>query len=214
MSETDTLGFPHRHVAGSTGWTILALHATGGDENQLLPLVRSLAPGAAILSPRGQVLEGGTIRRFFVRSPDGTLDLEDLATRTDEVAAFVREATAHYDLDPARIVALGYSNGANVATELLLRHPGLLRGAGLLRPVLAHRPTDVGGLDGTAVLVAAGSADAYASATEIEQLATMLREAGATVDVTTAPAGHELTDGDLHAAAAWLERIQQPEPDA
>src|SRR5471032_676378 len=155
MSAQD-LGFQHVFEPGVSGWTILLLHGTGGDEHDLVPLGRQLAPGAALLSPLGKVREGSA-PRFFRRLAVGQLDIPDLLVRTDELAEFVRAGAAAYGLDPARIVALGLSNGANIAVSVLFRHPGLLRGAGLLRPMLPYEPEATLELAGTDVLVDAGS---------------------------------------------------------
>ena len=153
--------FAHRYEPGSGPATLLLLHGTGGDEHQLIELGRQLAPGAALLSPRGQVLEGGVAPRFFARRGIGNLDLDDLRLRGDQLARWVKEACAHYDRDAGRVVALGYSNGANIAVELLFRHGGLLRGAALLRPMLPYRPQEPLSLAGTDVLIASGDADPY-----------------------------------------------------
>src|SRR5687768_2905514 len=119
----------HRHC------TLLLLHGTGGDENDLIPLGRALLPGAGMLSPRGKVLENG-MPRFFRRIAEGVFDQEDLATRTDELAQFIEQSVKEYKLDAKSIVAVGFSNGANIAGSLLLRHPGVLRGAILLSPMV------------------------------------------------------------------------------
>lgn len=111
--------------------TLLVLHGTGGDENDLLPLGKALAPSAALLSPRGKVLENG-MPRFFRRLAMGVFDEKDLKARTHELASFIRESIASYDLDSDKIIAVGYSNGANIASSVLLLYPGLLKGAVLL----------------------------------------------------------------------------------
>jgi phospholipase/carboxylesterase len=195
--------FAHRYEPGSGPATLLLLHGTGGDEHQLVDLGRRLAPEAALLSPRGQVLEGGVAPRFFARRGVGDLDLEDLRRRGDELAAWVAEACAHYGRDPGRVIALGYSNGANIAVELLFRHGGTLRGAALLRPMLPYRPDEPLSLAGTPVLIASGDADPYSSPQQIEELAELLAAGGAEVQVSRQPVGHELTQGDLDAVAAW-----------
>jgi predicted esterase len=200
----DDLSFAHVFEAGAKPWTLLLLHGTGGDEQDLLPLGRQLLPGAALLSPRGQVSEGG-MPRFFARLAVGQLDIPDLLTRTDDLAAFVRGAGNRYALDTKRIVAVGLSNGANVAVSLLLRHPGLLRGAVLLRPMLPYEPQTALALDGTDVQIAAGEGDPFSSPDQSRRLAEILTAAGATIATTTEPgAGHALTQGDLLRARQWL----------
>jgi phospholipase/carboxylesterase len=201
------LGFEHLFEPGTSGWTLLLLHGTGGDERDLVPLGRQLAPAAALLSPRGKVLENG-MPRFFRRLAVGQLDIPDLLERTDELAAFAGAAAAAYELDPARIVALGFSNGANIAASLLLRRPEVLRGAALLRPMLPYEPDEAPDLDGTDVLVDAGASDEYSSLDQTERLVQVLREAGARVAVHVEPgAGHGLTQNDLAQAARWLANL-------
>src|SRR5881394_3555931 len=136
------LGFIHRYeppAADAGPITLLLLHGTGGDEHDLLPLGRVLLPGAGMLSPRGQVSEHGA-NRFFRRLAEGVFDQEDLARRTEALAAFVEAAARAYGFDRAGVVAVGFSNGANIAVSLLLRHPGVLRAAVLLRPMVPFEP--------------------------------------------------------------------------
>ena len=201
------LGFAHVFEPGTLPWTLLLLHGTGGDEHDLVPLGRTLLPGATILSPRGRVSEAG-MPRFFRRHAVGQLDIPDLLVRTDELAGFVTAAAAEYRLDPGRIAAVGLSNGASIAVSLLFRHPGLLRGAVLLRAMLPYEPDDDLRLDGTGVLVAAGEGDPFSSADQVRRLGELLSAAGARVATTTAPgAGHGLTQGDLAGAARWLQTL-------
>jgi predicted esterase len=203
---TPGLGFEHAFERGSSPTTLLLLHATGGDEHQLVALGRDLAPTATLLSPRGKVLEDGVTRRFFARRSLTDLDIPDLLARTDELADFVAAATAEYGLDPARVVALGYSNGANIAASLLLRRPEVLSGAALLRPTLPYEPDALPALDGIHVLVATAARDPYVEPGRAERLVEVLESAGAEVTTRVADAGHELTEHDLTAAHRWLER--------
>lgn len=202
------LGFEHVLVPGRGRTTLLLLHGTGGDEHQLVELGRQLAPDASLVSPRGKVLEG-TMARFFRRRAVGELDIPDLLARTDELAAFLAAATTEYGLDAARVVAVGYSNGANIAASLLLRRPGTLLGAVLLRPMLPYEPDDALSLAGTSVLVAAGSRDPYVPSDQSERLAEVLRGAGAEVELRVADAGHELTRSELSGAASWIARLEE-----
>lgn len=203
MNATTSLGFAHVYEAGSSDWTLLLLHGTGGDEHDLVPLGRRLAPSGALLSPRGKVLEAG-MPRFFRRLAIGQLDIPDLLARTDELAAFVTAAAAQYGRDPAKIAALGFSNGANIAVSLLLRHSSLLGAAALLRPMLPYEPEGPVELDGTAVLIAAGEGDPYSSPQQTQRLAEVLGSAGADVTVRVEPgAGHGLGAGDLRALERW-----------
>jgi len=199
--------FIHRYEPGGGGATLLLLHGTGGDEHQLIDLGRQLAPSAALLSPRGQVLEDGVAARFFARRGAGNLDLDDLRRRGEGLATWVAEAAAHYARDPARVIAVGYSNGANVAVELLFRHGGLLRGAALLRPMLVYRPEEPIALPGTDVLIAAGDADPYSSPQQVQELSEVLAAGGAEVELVRQATGHGLVQGDLDVLAAWVAAL-------
>ena len=198
-------GFIHRFVPPERDdpTTLLLLHGTGGDENDLLPLGRMLDEEAALLSPRGKVLENG-MPRFFRRLSMGVFDEEDLVRRTHELAGFVEEATSEYGLDPQRLFAVGFSNGANIAASLLLLHPGLLAGAVLLRamvPFEAETPSD---LQGTPVYLAAGRSDQMVPPESTERLAKLLREAGAEVTLDWQPGGHGIGPAEIEGARAWL----------
>jgi predicted esterase len=206
-SERADLGFVHRFEPGSSPWTLLLLHGTGSNEHDLIGLGRELAPEAALLSPRGKVLEGGVSPRFFARHGVGNLDLDDLRFRAGELADFVLAAAEAYGRDPSRIVALGYSNGANIAVGLLYRRPGLLRGAVLLRAMLPYVPDPLPDLAGTDVLVAAGRRDPYSPPESTAGLVEVLEGAGAAVRANVAPAGHELTQEDLAVAAEFIRGL-------
>lgn len=205
---TDTLlDHLHAYEPGSGPWTLLLLHGTGGDERDLLGLGRQLAPEASLLSPRGRVREGGTTNRFFARRSANDIDVPDMLARTDDLAAFVAAATDRYDLDADRIVALGYSNGANIALAALLTHPDLLRAAALLRPVLYHEPAPVPDLSGVHVLAASGALDPYSPPAQLDRLRDVLERSGATLQQHVDPeAGHGLVERDLAVTAAWLRR--------
>ncbi|HEY8612105.1 MAG TPA: alpha/beta hydrolase, partial [Roseomonas sp.] len=162
------------------------------------------APGAALLSPRGQVLENG-MPRFFRRLAEGVFDEDDLRRRTDELAAFIRGAQAEHGL--AAPVALGFSNGANIAASLLLRHPGLLRGAALLRAMVPFRDPPAARLDGTKVLLLSGTADPVVPAANSAALAALLNDAGATVTHHALPLGHGLSQMDVSLTRDWLAAL-------
>jgi predicted esterase/catechol 2,3-dioxygenase-like lactoylglutathione lyase family enzyme len=207
----DALGFVHRYsppssageLAGST--TLLLLHGTGGDEEDLLPLGRAVLPGAGMLSPRGKVLERGA-PRFFRRLAEGVFDQEDLARRTVELGQFVRSAVKTYELAPDGVVAVGFSNGANIAASLLLKDPGLLRGAVLLSPMVPFELDELPDLTGTAVFIGAGRADPIAPAEQAERLAAMLRQAGADVTLHWTPGGHGITKSEVDAVHRWIDQ--------
>jgi len=202
---TRDLGFAHVYEparqAGAP--TLLMLHGTGGDEHDMLPLAKALAPAASILSPRGKVVEHG-MPRFFRRLAEGVFDEADLRVRATELATFVAAAAAHYGFEPSRIVAVGFSNGANIAAGVLLLHPGVLSGAVLFRAMVPLVPATPSDLSGTRVLISNGRQDPLVAPAETERLARMMRDAGAAVDVHWEPAGHQLTNGDVAAARAWL----------
>lgn len=206
---TDDLGFVHRFVPGSADnadTTLLMLHGTGGDEDSLLPLGRALLPGAAMLSPRGQVNENGALR-FFRRLREGVFDQEDLARRTDDLAAFVRVAAQEYGFDLSRLVAAGFSNGANIAGSLLLKHPGLVQRAVLLAPMVPFEPSPLPDLAGTSVFIGAGRADTMVPPQLTERLAELLRESGASVTLHWESGGHSITPTEITAAAQWLRGL-------
>lgn len=203
MSE---LGFAHRAEPPSDPGapTLLLLHGTGGNENDLIPLAKMLASRAGILSPRGQVLEQG-MPRFFRRLSEGVFDLDDLRRRTGELAEFVTAASKHYGFDPHHVIAVGFSNGANIAASLLLLHPGVLSGAILLRAMVPLVPDPLPRLPQTPVLLSNGRHDPLVKPEETERLADLLTRAGADVTLAWQAAGHEATRADIIASRKWLE---------
>jgi phospholipase/carboxylesterase len=200
------LGFIHRYEHGLAETTLLLLHGTGGDENDLIPLGRELAPDANLLSPRGKVLENG-MPRFFKRLAMGRFDLEDLAVRTDELAVFIDGAADRYGFDRAALVAVGFSNGANIAASLLLRHPGKVLNAALLHALLPFEPDARVDLGGTSVLITSGSQDTMIPSAMSAHLAEELGEFGADVEHAIFPGGHNLSLQELETAKAWLEKV-------
>jgi phospholipase/carboxylesterase len=207
MSDT-RLNFIHRFQSGSrAGATpLLLLHGTGGNENDLLSLGEALAPGAPLLSPRGKVLEHG-MPRFFRRLAEGVFDLEDLRFRAGELAEFVKAARESYDLGEIAPIAVGYSNGANVAGALLLLHPGILSGALLLRPMVPLVPESLPALNGVRVLIAAGRNDPVVPTDQARALADLLGSAGADVTLHGSNAGHGLTREDLEVGERWMQEL-------
>ncbi len=202
--------FTHNYFpepSGTSANTLLLLHGTGGDEHDLLPLGRLLDPNANLLSPRGNVLENG-MPRFFRRLSEGVFDVPNLIAQAQTLSEFVSGAAHIYGFDPARVTAAGFSNGANIAAALLLLHPGVLRAAILLHPMVPLVPEVLPDLAGTAVFIGAGRRDPIASEEETERLAALLRAAGADVTVAWQPGGHALTREEAEAAATWLK--EQP----
>ncbi|HWS81131.1 MAG TPA: alpha/beta hydrolase [Rubrobacter sp.] len=202
------LGFVHRYVPGEdeSGPTLLLLHGTGGNEEDLAPLGETLAPGGALLSPRGKVSEYGA-PRFFRRLAEGVFDHEDLLFRTHELAEFVQAASEEYGFDASKVVAVGYSNGANVAASTILLHPGLLRAAVLFRAMVPFEPEVTPDLSGMPVFIAAGRMDRMIPPDNTQRLADILLEAGADVDLRWRDAGHPLTYEDVAEAKAWLSDV-------
>jgi predicted esterase len=192
---------PHPHAP-----TLVLLHGTGGDEHDMIPL-GGLMPGANLLSPRGQVLENG-MPRFFRRLAEGVFDIDDLKARAAGLADFVTAAAAHYAFDASRVVAMGYSNGANIASAVLLLRPGILKGAVLFRAMVPLEPELLPALSGTRVMISNGEVDPIVSREETERLARLLQRAGANVEVHWQPAGHQLMPGDFSVAKAWLQSIK------
>ncbi|MCE5200691.1 MAG: alpha/beta hydrolase [Armatimonadota bacterium] len=183
---------------------LLLLHATGGDENQMVPIAHTLAPEATFLSPRGKIVENGNAR-FFRRFAEGVFDEEDLVFRTSELAEFVEKACMEYSLDCSNIIAIGYSNGANIAASLLLLQPQVLAGAVLFRPMVPLIPQKIPKLDGKRIFIAAGKSDPIVSVEQTMQLCDLLRQAGADVTLHWEDSGHAIVGGDIKAARNWME---------
>jgi predicted esterase len=203
MSEQAPEEFVYQFVPGPSPVTLLLLHGTGGDERDLIPLGRALAPEASLLSPRGKVLENG-MPRFFRRLAEGVFDLEDLKLRTRELAEFVTRAQRVNGFDPDRVIAVGFSNGANMAASLLLLVPDLLAGAVLFRGMLPLEPEQSPELEEVAVFISAGRHDPYAPVERVESLARVLTAAGAEVTLRWDPGGHAIDAAAVDAAREWL----------
>ncbi len=201
----DDLDFVHVHEPGTTGQTVLLLHGTGGNETDLIPLGRMIAPNSTFISPRGKVLENG-MPRYFRRLAEGVFDMEDLHYRTDELRRFVVATREAYGVDPENLTVVGYSNGANIAASMLLGGDPPFRRAILLRAMLPFEPETLPDLSGVSVLINAGKADPLIPADQTERLADLLRQAGASVDLEWLAPGHGLVREDVDTAKAWLER--------
>jgi predicted esterase len=193
----------YRFIPGTGDRTLLLLHGTGGNENDLLPLGQSIDPDASLLSPRGRVLENGA-PRFFRRLAEGVFDEKDVVARAHELANFVSAAAKKHGFDQNTLVAIGYSNGANIASAMMLLGLLKFRGAILFRPMvpLSHPPD--ASLENGAVLICGGRFDPIATPDQISALTELLRDRKAEVEVRILESGHELTDADVEAARDWL----------
>lgn len=200
------LGFIHRFRPAATGVsdTILALHGTGGTEDDLIGIAQTVAPGAAVISPRGKVLEAGA-PRFFRRLAEGVFDPAEVRSRGEELAKFIRQAVTHYALDPARVFALGYSNGANIASTVMLVDPDVIRASVLLRPMLVFEPEEKADLSGKAVFVSAGRVDPIVPTDTVEKLVALLEDRGAEVTLKWQLGGHNLVPSEIKEATDWLD---------
>lgn len=184
---------------------LLLLHGTGGSEHDLLRMGRMLSPGGALLSPRGDVSEGGALR-FFPRVAEGVFDAEEVAHRAQALADFVLSAAKHYNIDPGRLIAVGFSNGANVAGAMLLLRPETLAGAVLFRPmVVLDLPAAPSSLVGKRVLITNGSTDPLVPADHPQRLSDLFRSGGAEVTCRVHAASHALVQADVTAARDWLQ---------
>ncbi len=202
----------HTYVArpasqgASAAPTLLLLHGTGGDEHDLISLGQRVAPSFNMLSPRGNVLENG-MPRFFRRLREGVFDLADLERRTGELARWIPDACAHEGFDPARVIALGYSNGANIAANVLLRQPGVLKGAALLRAMVTNPEPGLHQPGSTPVLLVSGAWDAIVPADNADRLARMLEASGCDVRHARRAASHALDVGDADTVEEWVGTI-------
>lgn len=207
MKPPDKLDFVHVFVPAEKPApdrvTLLLLHGTGGDERDLLPLGSTLRPDAALLGIRGKVLENG-MPRFFRRFAEGVFDVDDLKARTNELAEFIDAAAEHYRFSKRHLVAVGYSNGANIAASLILLHPHYLRAAVLFRAMVPFTPDILRNFSELSVFIAAGVGDPIVRRDQTEQLAAILESGGADVSMFWHQGGHELGDDDVTAAKQWL----------
>lgn len=188
----------------STRPTLLLLHGTGGNENDLVGLGKEIDDSANILSVRGNVLENG-MPRFFKRLAEGVFDMEDLKFRTEELKKFIDEAAEKYEFERDNVVAIGYSNGANIAANLLFEYESVLKGAILHHPMVPRRGVELPSLLETSVFIGAGKNDFMCPATESEDLRDMLQGAGAEVELFWHAYGHQLTQDEVQAAKEWYQ---------
>ena len=184
---------------------LLLLHGTGGNENDLVPLADIVDSEASVLSVRGNVLENG-MPRFFKRLAEGVFDEEDLIFRTEELNQFLDDASKQYNFDRRNIVAIGYSNGANIAASLLFHYGHALKGAILHHPMVPRRGIELPDLQSVKVFIAAGTNDPICPQQESVELQQLMETAGAAVDVHWENRGHQLTMNEVQAAKEWYEK--------
>ncbi len=209
-NKKNMLNFTHHYIppiqTGQHGPTLLLLHGTGGDENDLLNLGRMLDPNVGLLSPRGKVLENG-MPRFFLRLAEGVFDVPDLIQRTHELADFVEVASTTYGFDAAHVVAVGFSNGANIAASMLLLRPQTLAAAVLLHPMVPFVPEELPNLTGKHVFIGAGRRDPIIPMQNTEQLVQLLQQASANVEAHWHNGGHTITHEEVRDAKVWLQTV-------
>jgi predicted esterase len=211
MQPADDLGFVHKFIpakaSASHPVTLLMLHGTGGDENDLLPLGNELWPGAALLSVRGKVLENG-MPRFFRRIREGVFDVEDLKFRTEELAEFIEASSDRYRFSTEKLIAVGYSNGANIAASLILQHPHYLAAAVLFRAMVPYTPDIIRDFRNLPVFIGAGERDPIVPRSQTEELARIIESGGADVTFFWHRGGHELGEDDVEGAKEWLSEVK------
>lgn len=207
MKPPDDLGFMHTFMPAEqpNSPTLLLLHGTGGDERDLLPLGKELWPGAALLGLRGKVLENG-MPRFFRRFAEGVFDVEDLKSRTEELAQFIDGASKRYKFNKKSLIAVGYSNGANIAASLILLHPHYLAAAVLFRAMVPFVPDLIRDFSHLSVFIGAGRLDPIVPSGQVEELAAIFESGGADVSFSWSQGGHELGEDDVRAAKIWLSK--------
>ena len=197
----------HVFIKGTNEKTLLLLHGTGGTERDLLGLAKEIDSEANVLSVRGNVLENG-MPRFFRRIAEGVFDMEDLRFRTNELYDFVNEAAKKYEFDRSNVIAIGYSNGANIAAALMYYKENALYGALLHHPMVPDHEAVLPNLSGVNVWIGAGHNDMMCPPEESNKLNAMLTEAGASVHVDWFNYGHQLTMPEVDAAKAWYQNLK------
>jgi phospholipase/carboxylesterase len=210
LNEKNQLGFIHKFIpsnikverkgGGKSVPTFLLLHGTGGNEEDLIPVAREISSEAAILSPRGKILEDGIAARFFRRLAEGVFDLEDLRFRTNELANFVNNASKTYGFDLQHVIALGYSNGANIASSMLLLRPEVLSAAILFRAMVPFVPNTLPDLSNKYIFMSSGLYDPIIPKQEAERLFSLFKNGGAKVSISWQNSGHELVMEDVKKA--------------
>lgn len=207
MSKSTTADtFIHRYIPATRPdeeRTLLLLHGTGGNEDDLIPLGETILPGAAILSPRGRISENG-MPRFFRRFAEGVFDLDNLREETQALADFVKSSAERYGFDPAKVIAVGFSNGANIGSTLLFLRPEAVNEAVLIRTMVTLEDVQPSGLEGKRVFISSGRFDPIVPVENVAKLASLLEDGGADVTHHWVETGHNLTRGEIDAITDWL----------
>lgn len=185
--------------------TLVLFHGTGGNEKDLLSLAEMLSPDSSVLGIRGNVLENG-MPRFFRRLAEGVFDEADLIFRTHEIKQFLDEAAAQYGFDADNLVAVGYSNGANIAGSLLFHYKDIFRSVVLLHPMVPLRNVALPALNGVSIFIGAGTNDPLIASGETQELEEILKGAGADVTTHWGNQGHRLSAAEAEAARDWLKQ--------
>jgi phospholipase/carboxylesterase len=218
MIKSNDFGFVHIFIDSSTDdgsknsndltntkkLTLVLFHGTGGNEEDLVFLGKELEPTASILSPRGKVLENGILPRCFRRLSEGVFDMEDLKFRTHELSEFIRKCSLHYKFDLSQTIAVGFSNGANIAASILLLHPDIFQGAILFRAMVPLIPSPSSDLSTKKILLAAGLNDPIVSKTETENLYRLFQKTNANIVLKWQDSSHNLIQDDLIIAKEWI----------
>lgn len=193
----------HAETKGTAGAPLVfTFHGTGGDETQFHGLAEQLLPGAHVVSPRGDVSEHG-MARYFRRTGEGVYDMKDLAQRREAMAQFIR--TKVHEAGATRVVALGYSNGANIAAAVAFSHPDLFSDVIAMHPLIPWTPEDQPDLASTRWLITAGERDPICPAPLTRDLLGYLRAQNADVSEHWHPGGHELVQSELGAIQTFLK---------
>lgn len=209
--KNEAAGFTYEYIDKGGSRTLLLLHGTGGDERDLIPIGQTLDPKANLLSPRGQINEQG-MPRFFKRIAEGIFDYADLSYRSAQLADFILEASNIHGFPSNTIVAVGYSNGANIALYLLASQPSILQGAILFRPMSTALPRSIADISTKHIFIASGAADQLIPYQDTEQLIKLVKDSGAVVSTHTSSHGHSLTKEDIDHARTWLLTLNTQNP--
>ena len=217
MIRSNDFGFTHIFIDSSTNngsensndiitkkLTLVLFHGTGGNGEDLIFLGNELESTASILSPRGKVLENGMMPRFFRRLSEGVFDMEDLRFRTHELAEFIQKCSLHYKFDLRKTIAVGFSNGANIAASILLLHPDIFQGAILFRAMVPLIPNPLPNLLTKKILLSASLNDPIVSRSETEDLYNLFQKTNANITLKWQQSSHNLIQGDILVARRWI----------